>query len=226
MSSSIAPPPAVDDPVLTAFWRVLAGSGWSALTLRAVAAEAGVPLSEIRRRFGCQLGLLRAHAAALDAGVIEGTLDDATSTARDRLFDVLMRRIDLMQADRAGIIRLMRDLPRDPFLALWLATEQPRAMGWMLEAAGLEASGPRGALRAQGLGVVWLATLRAWEKDESADLSATMAALDRALDQADRAARSFGLGREENQPDDTPTDTPAAEDAAPEDPAGPAPAAA
>jgi hypothetical protein len=63
----------------------------------------------------------------------------------------------------------------------------------MLEAAGLEASGPAGLLRVQGLGVVWLAAIRAWDKDETEDLSATMAALDRALDQADRAARMFRL---------------------------------
>jgi len=194
---SPSPPPDLHDPALLAFWRVLAGGGWSALTMRAVAAEAGITLAELRARFASPLEILRAHAAAVDAAVIEGTMEDETSTARDRLFDVLMRRLDMLQANRPGVIRLMRDLPRDPLLALWLATEQPRSMRWMLEAAGLEATGPRGALRAHGLGAVWLAALRAWEKDESEDLSATMAALDRALDQADKAARSLGLGRKE-----------------------------
>lgn len=204
MTSTSAPD--VNDPALQAFWRVLAGGGWSALTMRAVAAEAGITLAELRARFASPLEMLRAHAAAVDAAVIEGTMEDDTSTARDRLFDVLMRRLDFLQPHRAGVVRLMRDLPRDPFLALWLATEQPRTMRWMLEAAGLEATGPKGALRAHGLGVIWLATLRAWEKDESEDLSATMAALDRALDQADKAARSLGLGREEGGPHGTHTD--------------------
>ncbi|MCU0887955.1 MAG: TetR family transcriptional regulator [Rubritepida sp.] len=193
---------ASDEPIFGAFWRVIAGSGWTGFSMRAVAAEAGVPLAELRRRFPSPLALFRAHAAAVDAAVIEGTLDDETSTARDRLFDVLMRRLDAMQMHRAGILRLLRDLPRDPALALWFAREQPRSMAWMLEAAGLEASGWQGAARVQGLGAVWLATLRAWEKDESADLSATMAALDRALDRADRAARSLGLGRGEDRKDD------------------------
>lgn len=195
MSSTNAPD--VNDPALQAFWRVLAGGGWPALTMRAVAAEAGVPLASLRQRFASPMAMLRAHAAAVDAAVIEGTIEDETSTPRDRLFDVLMRRLDMLQPNRAGIVRLMRDLPRDPLLALWLASEQPRTMRWMLEAAGLEATGPKGTLRAHGLGVVWLATLHAWAKDESEDLPATMAALDRALDQADKAARSLGLGREE-----------------------------
>jgi hypothetical protein len=49
----------------------------------------------------------------------------------------------------------------------------------------------------QGLGAVWLSALRAWEKNESEDLSATMAALDRALDQADRVARWFRMAPDE-----------------------------
>ncbi|MCX8133559.1 MAG: TetR family transcriptional regulator [Roseococcus sp.] len=201
--SDLPPEPGADSALLAAFWRVLAGTGWAGLTLRAVAAEAGVPLAELRRRFPGPLAFLRAHLAAVEQEVIAGTVEDATSTARDRLFDVLMRRLDAMQPHRAGIIRLMRDLPRDPALALWLAAQMPASMAWMLEAAGLEAGGPKGAARAHGLAVVWLAALRAWEKDETQDLSPTMAALDRALDRADKAARTLGLGREEASKTDT-----------------------
>jgi AcrR family transcriptional regulator len=202
-TAEAAPDPVPDAGLLAAFWRVLAGTGWEGLTLRAVAAEAGVPLVELRRRFPGPLAFLRAHLAAVDREVIEGTVDDASSTARDRLFDVLMRRLDAMQPHRAGIARLMKDLPRDPALALWLAAQLPCAMAWMLEAAGLEATGPKGAARAHGLAAVWLAALRAWEKDDTQDLSATMAALDRALDRADRAARSLGLGRDAAPDPDT-----------------------
>jgi AcrR family transcriptional regulator len=196
---------ASDEAVLAAFWRVIAGSGWPGFSMRAVAAEAGLPLAELRRRFASPLALFRAHAAAVDAAVIEGTMDDDTSTPRDRLFDVIMRRFDMLQPHAAGVKRLMRDLPRDPALALWFARELPRSMAWMIEAAGLEAGGFKGAARVQGLGLVWLDVLRAWEKDESPDLTATMAALDRALDRADRAARSLGLGAVEPPLRDTET---------------------
>lgn len=183
--SSPAPSPAL----LSAFWRSLASSGWHGLTMRAIASEAGLPLSDLRRQAASPLHLLAAHQRAVDGAVLEGTVEDPGSTPRDRLFDVLMRRLDALQPDRAGVVRLLRDLPRAPLLALWLAPRNAGSMAWMLEAAGLEAAGPAGLLRVQGLTAVWLATLRAWEKDESEDLSATMAALDRALDQADRVAR-------------------------------------
>ena len=59
-------------------------------------------------------------------------------------------------------------------------------MAWMLGAAGLATGGFNGLLRSKGLTAVWLYALRAWERDDSADLSGTMAALDRALERAEQ----------------------------------------
>lgn len=183
----------ISDAVIAAFWRVIAGSGWHGITMRAIAAEAGMSLADLRRDASSPLAILAAHQRRVDAAVLDGTVDDTTSTARDRLFDVLMRRMDALQSDRAGITRLLHDLPRAPLLALWLAGRTEGSMAWMLEAAGIKPSGPAGLVRAKGLMAVWLVGLRAWEKDETEDLSATMAALDRALDQADRVARTLRM---------------------------------
>lgn len=59
-------------------------------------------------------------------------------------------------------------------------------MRWMLEAAGVSARGIRGELRTRGLVAVWLWTVRAWQGDETSDLSETMAALDTALGRAEQ----------------------------------------
>jgi hypothetical protein len=61
-------------------------------------------------------------------------------------------------------------------------------MGWLLDAAGVSTAGLPGALRVRGLTVVWLAAVRAWARDDSADLAATMRAVDDALQRAERAA--------------------------------------
>jgi len=193
--------PAPQEAIISAFWRVLAGSGWHGVTMRAIAAEAEISLAELRRHHSSPLSILSAHQRMVDATVLEGTVEDLTSTARDRLFDVLMRRMDALQPDRPGVVRMMQDLPRTPLLALWLGQRLDGSMAWMLEAAGLEAGGPAGAVRTKGLGAVWLSGLRAWEKDETEDLSATMAALDRSLDQADRVARTLRLGGANEAPD-------------------------
>ena len=64
-------------------------------------------------------------------------------------------------------------------------------MIWMLEAAGIPANGPRGAVIALGLAGIYLYTLRIWVGDNSPDMGKTMAALDRALDRAEGLCNRF-----------------------------------
>ncbi|MCW8086665.1 TetR/AcrR family transcriptional regulator [Sabulicella glaciei] len=208
MSATDSPnalPSDADAAVIAAFWRVLASQGWHRLSMREVAAEAGITSAALRRRFTTPHAILVAHARAVDAAVLEGTVDDPHSTPRDRLFDAIMRRLDELQPHRDGVLRLLRDLPGAPLTAMFLAAETAASMAWMLEASGINASGVRGLARIKGLGLVWLDALRAWSRDENPDLSGTMAALDRTLDRADRAARILGLGEAPVQmPEETP----------------------
>ena len=69
-------------------------------------------------------------------------------------------------------------------------------MAAMLEAAGISAGGFRGVLRTKGLSAVYLSALRTWFRDETADKSKTMAALDKALGRADRLASRLPSPRE------------------------------
>jgi len=65
------------------------------------------------------------------------------------------------------------------------------SMGWMLEGAGVDATGLRGALAKRGLLLVWAYGLRAWADDTSEDLTATMAAVDKALARAEGIVNRF-----------------------------------
>ncbi len=120
---------------------------------------------------------------------LSGAMTDGT--VKDRLFDILMRRVDFVQQHRQGVLALGRYAPLDPLLTMWLARRTIASMGWMLEGAGVSAKGVRGELRKRGLAVVWTWTMRAWARDESEELTATMAALDSALARADQVALQF-----------------------------------
>jgi ubiquinone biosynthesis protein COQ9 len=184
-----------DARLVSGLWQVVARHGWRGLTMRRVSAASGVSLAELRRRCPTPLVLLALHGRVTDAEVLQGTVSDGGGDSpRERLFDVLMRRVDALQPHRSGVLRLLDDAASDPFLALALLSGLPRSMAWMLEAAGIGTHGCAGALRAQGLVGVWLYAVRAWARDASPDLGSTMAALDRALDRAEQAARTLGLG--------------------------------
>jgi AcrR family transcriptional regulator len=161
--------------------------GWLDLSMADIAEHAGVSLADAHRAYRSKAAILVGLTKALDERLIEGLDDDPLEgSAKDRLFDLLMRRFDILKADRDAYRRLMKQLPATPAEFAALLCRLRRSLSLMLEAAGLSASGLRGELRLQGLGAVYTAGLRAFVNDESEDLAKTMAVIDKRLGQAER----------------------------------------
>lgn len=182
---------AFDETVLASAFTEIAARGWAAFRLADAARAAGLPLARVRERFPTRdtvllkLGQFADEAALADAeaGELAG---GPISTARERLFDMIMRRLDVLQQHRDGVVALLDALPVAPRTVLLLGVATEASIRWLGEAAGLSFDGFRGAFRLPGLVGVWLASVQAWRRDETADLASTMAALDRALDRLAR----------------------------------------
>ena len=183
-----APPPrgASDrDKAVDALMALLTEHPFEEIGLAEVAGEAGLKLSALRAEFGSVLAIYAAHVKDIDRIVLDGGDDMAEEPPRERLFDVLMRRLDAMTPHKDAVRSMMNSARRHPGLALALNGIAIRSHGWMLEAAGIGASGPRGALRAQGAAMMFARVVSVWvDDDESHDR--TMAALDRGLASAER----------------------------------------
>ncbi len=201
-----------DTALVSAAFRIAADQGWRRVNVAAASRAAGLPVAEARARFVNRASILLRFGRLAD----QAALLDAPSEGpvRDRLFDLLMRRFDALQAHRDGVKAVLRALPSDPPTALLLSCATRTSMRWMLQAAGVTATGPRGALQVRGLVLVWLWGVRTWERDELEDLSATMATVDTALGRAERAA-SWLCGGSRSAP---PPVTPGAGELDPSDP--------
>lgn len=185
--------PHPDSALVEALFRVIAAHGWRGVTPGRLAEAAGIPAGDLVRRFPSRLGLLGRFGEVVAEEVARGTVPGQGGTPRDRLFDVLMRGLDALAPLRPGITRLRTEMIADPVLAAAMMPVFGRAMERMLEAAEIDAAGLKGRLRAAGLALVWLRAVDVWSKDASEELGPTMAALDRALERAEQAARSFGI---------------------------------
>ena len=186
---------AFDQALMKAAFELAAERGWTNVTVAEAARAAGLKLAEARLRFPGRIAILLKLGRMADAAALAGTDGVQDTTTRDRLFDIVMRRIDVFQAHRRGVIAVLRALPADPLASLLLWGATLRSMAWLLDGAGDSPTGLDRTLRAHGLAAVWVSVLRAWMGDDSADLSATMAALDRALDRAEQMSGWFGGGR-------------------------------
>ena len=182
-----ATPTSDRDKIIAALFALLAEKPIERIGLAEIAERAGVSLTELRGAFGSPLAIIAAHAKDTDRAVLAADLSDmAEEPPRERLFDVLMRRLELLAPDRQAIRSLLRSAGRNPPLALALNALTVRSQKWMLAAAEITASGPRGALRAQGLALLYGSVLRTWVRDDDPGLARTMAALDRALGRGQR----------------------------------------
>ena len=188
-SAPALPPPGGTDreKIIAAFMALLAEKRFEQIGFGDIAARAGLTLATCRAEFGATLPILAAHMKEFDRKVLAGvSADMAEEPPRERLFDVLMRRLEMMAPYREAIRSLMKSAQCNPGLALALNGLAVRSQTWMLTAADVDAAGPRGLIRAQGLAMLFASVLRTWVDDEDEGLARTMAALDRALARGQR----------------------------------------
>jgi AcrR family transcriptional regulator len=189
-SPAAAAAPAGDrDKVIAAFLNLLSEKPIEQIGFVEIAEASGVSLAQLRGEFASALAILAAHMKSIDRAVLSEDFSDVQDEpARERLFDVLMRRLELLKSHREAVRSLLRSARRNPPLALALNSLAVRSQQWMLTAAGIGASGPRGIIRAQGLAALFGGVLRTWIHDDDPGLARTMAALDRALARGQRFA--------------------------------------
>ncbi len=180
----------VRDKIVQSALKISSSDGWKAVSPARISSDTSIPLGQ-----AIALGPSRAGIAALVLKhVNERVLSqvhavDMTDTAKDRLFEVMMMRFDVLQIHRDGIAALIRYGQRRPGEFICLAPNVLHSMALMLSAAGLGAGGLLGVVRAKALAVAYTSTLRVWLKDESGDMAQTMSALDKALRQLERLAQ-------------------------------------
>lgn len=173
---------------IDAAMRLAAERGWRKLTLAEIADGAGMSLADLYELYPSKQAILEGLRRAADRAAMAGGAV-AEGQARDRLFEVLMRRFDALERWRPGLAAVIEDGSRDPAAMVCGGVGLVCSMAATLEAAGLDSSGIRGIMRAKALATAWLPALRVWLSDESEDRSATMASLDKGLRRLESVAR-------------------------------------
>ena len=174
-----------DDPgpdLLAAAFALIGDEGWRGFSFATLARRTGVSRVEIYRQFRTRDALLGALTRRADEAML--AVDDAELVGlppRDRVFELLMRRLEALVPYRAGLARLTRDARAEPCLILVTACRLERSLTWLQDAAGLRRHGLRASLARRALGSAYARAVQVWFDDEGADLGKTMAELDKQL---------------------------------------------
>ncbi|MDB5571277.1 MAG: regulatory protein TetR [Hyphomicrobiales bacterium] len=168
--------------IVQALMDLAAETRWEDITMSEVALRAGVTLSQFRDAFPSKGAVLAGFSRMIDKKVLDETTGDlAAESPRDRLFDVLMRRLDAMAPYKEGLREISAWARRDPVSAMALNGVALNSMRFMMEAAGLDSEGSLGTLKLQGLVLAWTRVLDVWFDDHDPALDRTMASLDAQL---------------------------------------------
>jgi ubiquinone biosynthesis protein COQ9 len=184
------------DRIIAAAMRLAETRGWRELSLGDIAAEAGVPLAELAGEFKCKAQILAAFTAAVDDAVLAQFAAPTADPVRDRLFDVVMSRFEIMQPYKPALRRIACGLGLSPGAALAQAVPALKSQYWMLNAAGINGEGARGLVRVKGLLAIYARVFGVWLNDDDPGLAATMAALDKRLRRAEQVAQGVARLRE------------------------------
>lgn len=176
--------PALDEHFIATTMQLATERGWHGFTLVEAAMSAGIPPENVKKAYPFKPFILIQLNNMVDKAML--CRIEPYPTLREGLFDLFMRRFDAFQDYRGGIITIMHAIPFDPALAAFSSAATLNTVKWIADAAGLDRRGLSGKIRLQTLLAIWIGVLRAWEKDTTPDLEATMSALDKALDRAER----------------------------------------
>src|SRR5262247_657068 len=111
------PPPSKSnrEKIVEAFMALLAEKPFEKIGFAEIAARCGLSLADCRNEFASTIGVVAAHIKDVDHKVLAGGQGDmAEEPPRERLFDVLMRRLETLAPQRAAVRSLVRSAGRNP----------------------------------------------------------------------------------------------------------------
>ncbi len=157
---------------------------WRDITLSQISNIVGISLSQLISFFPSKNALVVRIMEDTTRAVVNNTdQDNIYESPRDRLFDILLRRIEVLSPNKIAIKSIIQEISSSPVDALCLAPELFKQFRNTLEVVGFDSTGLSGQLRVHGVAAIYVAALFVWFRDDSSDMGKTTAFLDRRLKQ-------------------------------------------
>lgn len=173
--------------VIKAALDLAAEQPWQHVALRDIADRAEVSLSDVRKEFAGKPAILSRFIRDVDDAVLaKSPAREPGQPARDRVFDVLMTRLEILEPHKAAI----RSIANAPGTGLSIAKAAMASQAWMLHAAGIGTDGPLGRARVAGMASIYSGLLQTWLDETDPAYPKTMAVLDRRLKRGEAVLHS------------------------------------
>jgi ubiquinone biosynthesis protein COQ9 len=113
--------------------------GWTDISMAQIAREARLSLIELMRHAPSKAAILESFGRDIDEAMVQVfEKHPAEGGPHDRLFDVILRRLEIMAPYRSVVASVLQTARRDPAEGLKLLQSVSDSIGWMLSAARVE----------------------------------------------------------------------------------------
>jgi|AntRauTorckE6833_2_1112554.scaffolds.fasta_scaffold15160_2 AcrR family transcriptional regulator len=188
--SNIQRPQQISQILTSALTLLENGTSWENLDFALIADHSEINADVIKLYFHSKADLYKSLMMLIDRRIEdEADKDLPGETPRDRLFELLMLRFDILNEHRAAYQHLFYQTFKDPKLFRTALPRFHESMDIMLRLADLNGRDGTGCppLRTTAVAIVFLNAARIWLDDDSKDMAPTMAELDRGLAKLDQA---------------------------------------
>ena len=166
---------------------ILMKKSWNSISLGQVLKNVKVKKNYIKTKFD----LLKPVNKYVDYLLINNTKSLEISSTKDMLFEVLMARFDILEANRKAFIEIYKILKKNPHEFIKLLPMFLESMIITAELSKYNVNGLKGAIRLKGLMFIYFISFFQWMDDKESSLEKTMTALDKNLDQAEKLSKFF-----------------------------------
>ena len=137
-----AKPSDVRGKIVDALMELASEQRFEEISIRDICKAADLSLADFRDAFPSKGAVVAGLSRRIDHAVLAQSAEElADESPRERLFDILMRRLEAMAPYREGLREVAAWLRRNPAAALAMNPVVINSMRFMLEAAGIEVEG-------------------------------------------------------------------------------------
>ncbi len=160
---------------------------WCEIAFDEIVDQSGYPIEDVSILFSDKTDILSAYARRIDMRLKEIFDGEAGGeNSRDAIFDIIMERFDILNENRDAVISILDSVTLNPQEAIGSLPFLCRSMSTMMDLAKINVSGWKKPALSIVLTGVYFKTLRCWINDDTVDMAATMASLDKGLNYFDK----------------------------------------
>ena len=161
--------------------------GWDKFSIEKLSTKENIPVRDLKVFFKCKYSIVDKFSIMIDKN-IESKLrleDFKDSSKKDILFELIMMRFDEMEEFKSSLAKILDVSKNKPLLASIITRNVMNTMDFFLELSNSYSNYAFDVLKKNFLFLIYSFTFKTWLSDNTADLSKTMAELDRLLSTAE-----------------------------------------